>query len=202
MGLFKSKSDDNKPAKLTCRSNDIGSFKCVLLASYRDLPIDMNWINPTVLEDKVSDSLQFSSVNRFPAIEDGDFTICGESAVLTYLNIRGGAPSVHPRKARVLAMQQYWIQVLNTKLEPLLTDLDANKQGIDTVLKNFDSWLDGKNHIVGEFSLADIHWLAVCCFLEREKTSFLTKYENIKHWMPNLKQEIPNYKSKMQAKAA
>ena len=77
-------------------------------------------------------------LHRYPCIDDGVFTNCGSAAVLTYLNIKGGAPSVHPRKARVLAMQQYWIQLLKTKVEPYLNDIDKYSKILEKVFIAFD----------------------------------------------------------------
>ena len=202
MGLFSSKSKVNAPPKLTCCPNDAESYKCILLASYRGLPVEIIWEDTSAHEDKLSASLHMSNLHRFPCIDDGEFTNCGSAAVLTYLNIRGGAPSVHPRKARVLAMQQYWVQVLKTKVEPFLNDIAKNSNVIAKALELLNENLEGKRHIVGEFSLADIHWGAVLLMLEKDHTKILSSYKNINQWLAGLKVEIPDYNNSLKEVAA
>ena len=202
MGLFSSTPKTDKKPKLLCNPNDLGSFKCILLASYRKLPIDIVWDDSSVHEDKMSASLQMSHLDRFPCIDDGEFTIIGSNAVLTYLNIKGGAPSVQPRKARVLAMQQYWIQVLKTKVEPLINNMVENSKRIEKIFEVFDNNLEGKQHVVGEFSLADIHWGAVFSMLEKDHMHILSKYKNINRWFAAIKDEIPGYDSTLKEVAA
>ena len=202
MGLFKLKKKPDTPPKLICRVGDLGSYKCVLLAAYRNVPIQIEWINPSSVEDKVSDSLKFSELDRYPVIQDGEFTVCGSNAAMTYLNIKGGAPSVHPRKARVLAIQQYWIQVLNSKFAHLVSDVDKNKDAILSIIEIFDQALEDKSHIVGEFSLADIHWFAVFNFLEKERVMMLSNYKNVNRWLASIKKEFPDFESKIQQIAA
>lgn len=195
MGLFKKSKPkvDEKP-KLTCKLDDSGSYKCIFLASYRKVPINIEWAEPSEFDDKLSESLNFSNLMRFPHIKDGEFTICGENPVLTYLNIKGGTPTIHPRKARVLAMQEYWIQVLTRNFTPLLNNDSKNKEKISSILNYFDSNLSNKNYIVGELSLADIHWAAVFKLLEDEgREEIFNSFTNITNWLENLKIEIPGY---------
>ncbi len=204
MGLFGSKQKKaGDKLKLICKSGDAGSYKCIFLASYRKLPVEIEWGESSVLEDKMSASMKMSGLERYPCIEDGDFTVCGASAVLTYLNIKGQTPSIHPRKARVLAMQQYWTQVLRTKCESIMGDLASNVDQATAVLESLDNNLVDKNYIVGEFSLADIHWSAVCKVLEEEgHGDMLSKYGNISKWLTKMKTEIPGYDTKAEKVAA
>lgn len=204
MGLFKkSKQKVSETPKLSCKSGDAGSYKCIFLASYRKLPVDIEWQESSILDEKMSESLNMSSLHRFPCIKDGDFTICGENAVLTYLNIKGNSPTIHPRKARVLAMQQYWIQVLTSKFVPLLNEFSNNKKDIASVLEIFDKNLVDTNYIVGEFSLADIHWSAIFKVLEEEGHSeIISSCKNVTNWLTKIKAEIPGYDIKSEKVAA
>ena len=204
MGLFsKSKPKASATSKLICKSGDAGSYKCVFLASYRKVPLDIEWNESSVLDDKMSESLHMSSLNRFPCIHDGDFTICGESAVLTYLNIKGKEHTIHPRKARVLAMQQYWIQVLAQKFTPLTKDFSNNKKVVASMLAILDSNLADKRYIVDEFSLADIHWAAALKVLEDSANGdAISGFKNLANWLTNMKAEIPDFDVKNEKVAA
>ena len=203
MGLFKkskSKASD-MPTILTCKHGDHGSYNCIFLASYRDLPVEIEWIDSSELDEKITKSLHLSNLKQYPCIKDGEFTICGETAVLTYLNIKGRAPTIHPRKARVLALQQYWIQVLETKFIPLIHS--DNKNEITEVLKSLDSELKDKKYIVGEISLADFHWASIFKVLEEEgKEELYNSFNSVMNWLNNIKTEIPNYEFSSEKVAA
>lgn len=194
MGLFsKKKAKIVQTTKLVCSPNEISSYKCVFLANYRKLPIEIEWETPSALDEEISASLNLSNLERYPCLMDGDFTVCGENAVLSYLNIKGQAPSIHPRKARVLATQQYWIQVLTKKFMPLISHETDKKAAIETVLNLLNEALENKKHIVGEFSLADIHWAAVLKYLEDNNSDYASQFTNIKKWLEHIKKEIPSY---------
>jgi len=195
MGLFsKSKAKVNETAKLICMPSDVASLKCIFLASYRKIPIEVEWGEPSSLDDKISVSLNMSNLNRYPCIKDGDFTVCGENAVMTYLNIKGRTPTIHPRKARVLAMQQYWIQVLKTKC--------TEPENYASVFFELDKTLENQKYIVGEFSLADIHWAATFKNLEQSGTVIdISQYNNINDWLSRIKNEITSYEVSEKAAA-
>jgi len=203
MGLFGSKKKVSETPKLVCNAADFGSYKCLFLASYRKLSVDVEWEESSAHDEKMSESLRLTGPDRFPCIEDGDFIVNGTGAVLTYLNIKGRAPTIHPRKARVLAMQQYWIQVLKRKFEPLLSDISNNLKEATTVLEALDENLADKNSIVGEFSLADIHWSAVFKVLENGgQSGIFENHKNINNWLARMKTEIPGYDAKAEKVAA
>ena len=190
MGLFSSKKKAAETPKLMCISGDAQSYKCIFLAAYRKLTVDVEW-EASPADDK---SVDAAGLNRFPRVEEGDFKASGPGAALTYLNIKGRTPAIHPRKARVLAAQQYWIQVLTRELEPLLNDIQENQASISGILKVLDANLADSNHIVGEFSLADIHWSATCKALEEQgHGAMLSGFDNIGKWLANIKSEIPQY---------
>ena len=198
MGLFSSKKKAVESPKLICLSGDAQSYKCVFLAAYRKLTIDVEWEASSAPEDKKSESAQMAGLNRFPRVEEGDFKVCGSNAALTYLNIKGRSPTIHPRKARVLAAQQYWIQVLTRELEPLLDDIQKNQASISRILKVLDADLADSDHIVGEFSLADIHWSATCKALEEQgHSALLSGFGNIGKWLATIKSDLPQYDTKI-----
>ena len=174
---------------------DAASYKCIFLASFRNIPVEIEWREPSTLDDKMSESLNMSNLKRYPCIEDGDFTVCGESAVMMYLNIKGRTPTIHPRKARVLAMQQYWIQVLNTKC--------TSEKNYPAVFEQLNNALDNQKYIVGELSLADIHWAAAFKALEESgKATNISNYKNVSDWLARMKNEIPDYEVKNEKVAA
>lgn len=192
--IFKSKPQtlDEKP-KLTCKPGDPASYKCIYLAAFRDFPIDVQWVTPSSLEDRVARSIISSNIDQLPRIEDNGFVVCGAKAVLTYLNTKGGAPSIHPRKARVLAMQQYWIELLE-KFGSLVQEHEdpLHQEKINQIIEALDNALAEHEYIVSERSLADIHWLATFNTMEKhEQTNILHKFKNIGAWFERLKTQVP-----------
>ena len=197
MGLFdvfKSKpvALDNKP-KLMCKPGDPASYKCIYLASYRGFPVNVEWVRPSSLHDHMARSIISSNIEQLPRIEDNGFVVCGSKAVLTYLNTKGGAPSLHPRKARVLAMQQYWIELLERFSNLIENEHEpAHQQQIDEIIKLLDDTLSTNKYIVKEWSLADIHWLATFKSMDNEeKINLLEKFKNISQWFQRLESEAP-----------
>lgn len=196
MGLLKifnpTKTPKNKP-KLKCRPGDPASYKCIYLASFRGFHIEIEWAKQSTLEDKMARAIISSNIEQLPRIEDNDFIVCGTKAVLTYLNTKGGAPSIHPRKARVLAMQQYWIEMLE-KFSTLVNDDKDPKhhEQLELIISTLDETLAENKYIVNEWSLADIHWLATFKIMQEQgQDSFLQKFNHIKAWFDRLNTEMP-----------
>ena len=154
-------------------------------------------------EEKLTESMHMENLSQFPCLKEGDLVVTGLRGVMTYLNIKGKAPTIHPRKARVLAMQQYWIQVLNEKFEPLLDDITNRKSDVEKVLGHLDSSLKEKDYIVDEFTLADIHWAAAFkSLIENGQSDVISGFENIKTWLERIKSEIPSFDAVAEKAAA
>jgi len=202
MGFFSRKSSNKKqPPKLICKPNDIDSFKCILLATHRNLDLDISWSEASALDSNLSNSLDLKETDSLPIIEDQDITMSRADALLGYLNIKGSAPAVHPKKARVLAQQNYWIQLLDDKLKPLLSDFEGNKDAIKTILTAVDKQLSVDSFMVGEFTLADIHWLAAYRAIEERISDSLTSLTHLSAWLMHMQDKIPHHAEKLQAHA-
>jgi glutathione S-transferase len=203
MGFFSRKRSNKKqPPKLICKPNDINSFKCILLAAHRNLDLDISWSEASALDSNLSNSLDLEETDSLPIIEDRNITMSRAEALLGYLNIKGGAPAVHPRKARILAQQNYWIELLDDKLEPLLLDIEGNKDAISTILAAVDKQLSIGPFIVSEFTLADIHWLAAYLVIEEKINDCLTPLIHFSAWLKHMQDKIPNYAEKLQPHTA
>lgn len=194
MGLFTVfNPTPQKTPTLKCKPGDPASYMCIYLASYRKFSIDIEWVQRSSLEDQMARALISSNIEQLPSIEDNDFITCGTKAVLTYLNNKGGAPAIHPRKARVLAMQQYWIEMLE-KFSALINDPE-NPQHLEQseiIINELDHVLAENTYIVNEWSLADIHWLAKFKTMQEQgQDRFLQKFEHIQAWLTRLNTEIP-----------
>ena len=180
---------------LVCTTSDPGSYKCIFLANYRRLPIDIEWEQSEELKHRMSNSLGMSEYICSPSIYDSNFSVCGSKAVLTYLNMKGSTPSLHPHTAKQLALQQYWIQIANARLEPLVHEIPKYEKEVRLILDAFDTNLmNNKSFVIGEWSLADIHWSGLIKYLQVQgHGDIVTIYENLKNWLDKVKLEIPIY---------
>ena len=195
MGLFKKAvKTDEDGIVLACEYDHPDSYKCIFLATYRNLDFKVKWVDPSVFEDKTNLALELTNSDQYPIVYDGDFTISGGPAVLTFLNIKGGSPSIHPRKARMLAQQQYWLQILNQKVEPFIFDLSEYEDQIQSVMSLFDEQLENKDYVINEFSLADIYWYSIFKYLEMKGHERVYRdYKNIEIWRDHVKQKAPAF---------
>ena len=62
---------------------------------------------------------------------------------------------------------------------------------------------ESENHIVGYFTIADLHWSAVFkCLEDQDQGSIFSSYANINSWLSKMKTEIPAYDTKAEKIAA
>ena len=206
MGFFNFKKKKTNPKQqvmtLRCRENDLNSNKAILLGLYRNLQFDVIWLKIDQVEDQFSNALKYIELEYIPSIKDGDFSTAGISSVLTYFNIKGGAPSLLPRKARLLAEQYYWIQLLNDELEPMLINNTCIDESVQALLKNINDNLSSRDYLVGEFSLADIHWYVACKELLKQGVFKQSDYSNVDKWMHAVAKKIPESDLKYKLLAA
>lgn len=205
MGFFnfnKKKTDKHQIMTLHCYENDLNSSKAILLGLCRNLKFDVVWDDTVQIPHQFSKILKLDQSDKVPYIYDGDFSTSGVSSVLTYFNIKGGAPSLLPKKARLLAEQYYWIQLLTDKLEPMLIDNNCDGKDIQSLLKNVDDNLSSRVFFVGEFSLADIHWYVACNELLKQGVFKHGGYKNIDAWMDAVAAKIPDSDLKFRLLAA
>ena len=73
MGLFrKTEKNSANGMILTCEYDHPDSFKCIFLATYRNLAFKVNWVDSSSFEDKTSQAFQLPNSDRYPIIYDGD----------------------------------------------------------------------------------------------------------------------------------
>ena len=92
----------------------------------------------------------------------------------------------------MLAQQQYWVQVLNRKVQPLVFDLSEHESEIQKVLSLFDEQLKNKDFVINEFSLADIYWYSNLKYLEMKGHERVYKdFKNINVWCEHVERKAP-----------
>ena len=172
MGLFgfgskKEKSaaaGKNDPFSLSGPAG-VSSAKCILTAGVRGIDMEVNLSG--------GDNLKMTH---------GPVTIVGESAIETYLDIKGAGMSLRPKKARLLADQFCWAEVSSQLLDK------GNK--VDQVLNIMNDVLGSQEFLVGPLSLAD-SIVAGSVLTMKKNGSLPAGLSNVDAWLTRVEQKIP-----------
>lgn len=195
LGLFSRKKKPSDRLRLIGTPDDIDTCKCLYLIAEKGMSVDYDMAdrsNAQQLEGR-------SAVSSLPGLATGEQTYSGISAVLPYLDIKGGGQSLVPRKAARLGDQNYWIEVGQLKvlapLNLLLQDsiqgdaqadqqaLEQARQQLDDVFTVADQHLADKYYFAGNFSLADVHWMSYLHFCGIcGEMDLVDKYGHLKQW--------------------
>ncbi len=204
MGLF-GKKKSKQSAQLRGYPADPGTNQCLLLAAERGVALD------TVLVDigeRACDAPEYRALSPFgkvPCLRDGDFVVSGAPAVLAYLDIKGAGASLSPKKASILGEQNYWIDLgqrmarpaVMTLVSPTLpdaepvadADLNAARSTLSGALGLLDAAMaDGRSFVVGQYSLADVHWTAYVhlCLMSGEQ-GLLDPHVELTAWLTRVR---------------
>ncbi|MBW9267927.1 MAG: glutathione S-transferase family protein [Candidatus Thiodiazotropha sp. (ex. Lucinisca nassula)] len=179
-------------------ANDPDTLKCLMTAGEKGVDIDSRVVGETALS---ADSQEFRSMSPFgttPCLKDVDFILCGTSTIMSYLNDKGFGPSLIPRNGVARALHYQWSEIATEHVAPLVSKLltnDANESTDAALAALFDA-LDRQvqdkryrgDFIVGEFTLADLHWAPYihCCELTG-KGELISARRAMKNWWEKVK---------------
>ncbi len=168
--------------------------KCLLAAAEKG--IDVQGVAIDMGSDSEMQKLsEFSPYHSLPVLKDVDFYLYGTEAILSYMDDKGFGNSLVPRNGVIRAQQYQWIHVARNVLGPVvekLKDGSDETEPLRNILEHLDMQLSSKNkrgdYIVGEFSLADIHWTPYIHFcLLHGKESLVDQFPAVKAWWENIK---------------
>ncbi|MFK8068959.1 MAG: glutathione S-transferase family protein [Gammaproteobacteria bacterium] len=171
--------------------------KCLLTAAEKGVDIDGRSVDMQS-ESAMNEILSFSPFGSLPVLKDVDFYVYGTNAILSYLDDKGFGNSLVPRNAVARTQQYQWIHIASDVFATAVEKLsgDNNDASAISEIKNLLSALDERlgskqqrgDYIVGDFSLADIHWAPYihhCCLYGQE--SLVDALPNVKTWWSNMK---------------
>lgn len=171
--------------------------KCLFAAAEKGIDIDGKAVDVNS-ESEMADILAVSPFGTLPVLKDVDFYVYGIEAILSYLDDKGFGNSLVPRNGVTRAQQYQWIHIAQQVFGPAVEQLsDANSDAtaletVKTVLAKLEEQLNtrGKrgDYIVGDFSLADIHWAPYihnCCLYGNE--SLIDALPGVKSWWSKMK---------------
>ncbi|MCU7931011.1 MAG: glutathione S-transferase family protein [Candidatus Thiodiazotropha sp. (ex Codakia rugifera)] len=156
-------------------AKDPDTLKCLMTAGEKGVDIESRVVGETALS---ADSQDFRSMSPFgttPCLKDVDFILCGTTTIMSYLNDKGFGPSLIPRNGVARAIQYQWSEMAKEHAAPHVAKLlsgeadDTTDAALAALFDALDAQLKNNRYrgdfIVGDFSLADIHWApyAHCC---------------------------------------
>jgi glutathione S-transferase len=125
---------------------------------------------------------------KMPVLRHGDFALCESKAIATYLDRSFAGPPLIPSDARLAALTEQWVSLVNTMMDatlirtyvlayacPRTADGKPDRAAIDAVLPALreqlailDRAVAATGHLVGDqFTLADINLLPILYHVRR-----------------------------------
>jgi glutathione S-transferase len=171
----------------------INTAKCLQTAGEKGIDIESVTINSG---EEVSDK---SPLNSAPVLKDLDNIVYGPNAILSYLDDKGFGPSLVPRNGVIRAIMYQYAHIATDYVQMeaygLLTGSGGN---MDIINKSFDlvenilsnppdPKLKKGVYICGEFTLADIHWMACVNALEISGTDVISSRKEVSTWYEAVK---------------
>lgn len=196
MGLFSRKKDNSsQEIALLGVKGQVATMKCLLMAGIKDISLKITLASPDSEIDQVTSYQYLDDSKRVPTLTQGDFSVSGARAILTYLDVRGKSPSLVPKKARTLGLQNYWIDVCYQTLAPVTQatvrriGTEQDRACLEKVLASLDSTLSENQFIVGQMSFADPN-VAAYIYVLRCCDYDMSKYPNISQWISRLEEKM------------
>ncbi len=180
-------------------SGDPNTYKCLMTAGEKGVDIESIAVGDAANGGVHAQELQaMSPFGSVPCLRDHDFVVYGTAPIMSYLDDKGFGPSLVPRNGVVRAVQYQWIHIANEYVAPAVAkllqneDLDNAKATLATGLDALETQLRTRKQrgdfIVGEFSLADIHWAPYvhACFLANQ-SELISSREAVRTWWEHVK---------------
>lgn len=169
--------------------------KILLTAAEKGVDIDGRSVdvNSEVEMNEIKKHSPFGSV---PVLKDVDFYIYGTEAIMSYLDDKGFGNSLVPRNGVARAINYQWAHIASTSFAPAVASLtggdDSAMEAVKAGLAALEAQLNAKtkrgDYVVGEFSLADIHWApsvhALCLY---NNESLIDSLPGVKAWWGHMK---------------
>ena len=156
-------------------ASDASSAKCIMTAGVRGVEIDINMGGDGA------------------SLTHGPVSAKGEAAIVTYFDRKGKGASLRPKKATILAEQNYWIDVASQFLD--------KGEKVNEVLNTLNNQLSGNEFVVGKLSLAD-PVVAGSVLALKKAGNLPSGLSNVEAWLGRVEETIPenlrsNYMSQL-----
>tara|TARA_R110002049_G_scaffold213899_3_gene385390 strand:+ start:3781 stop:4431 length:651 start_codon:yes stop_codon:yes gene_type:complete len=196
MGFFsRKKNNSSQEIVLLGIKGQVATMKCLLMASIKDVSLKTTVTSPESDIDQINSYQYIGEVDKTPTLTQGDFSISGARAILTFLDVRGKGASLEPKKARTLGIQNYWIDICYQTLAPATEAViqgeitEQSQACLKKVLTSLNAILAESQYIVGQLSLAEPN-VAAYIYLLRCCDYDMTIYPNIGKWISRLEETM------------
>ena len=157
----------------------------------------------TVGEDVTEEEyLRINPAGTVPAMVEGDLVLFESVAILEYLEERHPTPALLPADARLRATTRQWMLAAGDYLlgpfhrwlarffNPETVDqadVERAREDIARHLDVLEKVLDGRDHLTGSFSLADVCYAPFACELETAQLgALLAERPRVRAWTARL----------------
>ena len=193
----------------TLRSTNGSKTKVVL--EEKGLAYRVECVRPGDVWKKVPEVLAKHPLGKVPWIDDGELTVYDSTVINEYLNEAYPEPALLPQspaeRARVRALENYGDEGVLTRHLPLIwmpwwspedqRDQDGMAKGrqglIEQVLPFLEGELGEAGYLCGEFSLADVPFMAMAMVLQVDGMDVST-FPRVQAYLGRLRQR-PSYRA-------
>ncbi|TMA13434.1 MAG: glutathione S-transferase family protein [Deltaproteobacteria bacterium] len=127
-----------------------------------------------------------------PVLVDGEVVVYESAIINEYLEERYPEPSLMPKSLGLRARARIWIDFCNTRLQAAGGDVahgrevETAKEKLREHLKTLDKQMAGRNHLIGDYSLADITYVPFFTRQQRYGVTIDQSFPNLKQWLDRL----------------
>ena len=203
MGLFsRAPSSINQEISFLGIEGQLATERCIFTAGTRGADMQICYASDAPEIDHTTDYQFLSPFERVPSLRHGDFAIAGARGIIAYLDARGVGIPLTPRKARLVGLQNYWIELAGKLLAPIIqageTSENSNKkdaqisdyQQAESFIYKLNSIVEENEFILGSATLADPQ---VCAYIKRlqSKNMLPQECDAIRKWYDRVFGLIP-----------
>ncbi len=177
----------------------INTGKCLQTAGEKGVDVETNVIQSG---DEVT---SMSPLGSAPVLKDLDNVVYGTGAIMSYLDDKGFGPSLVPRNGVLRAKMYQWAHLASNYAQAEAAAARSGGGNRDLLTQLFDM-MDQQlqdprkrgDFLVGEFSLADIHWSACVNVLVCAGASDLVDSRaKVKSWWEAVKEHPSTSKERL-----
>jgi glutathione S-transferase len=171
--------------------------KCLFAAAEKGIDIEGKAVDVNS-EAEMAAIKQISPFGTLPVLKDVDFYVYGIEAILSYIDDKGFGNSLVPRNGVARSQMYQWIHIAQQVLSPEVKKLTKGSsealviESIKATLAALEVQLNTRgvrgDYIVGELTLADIHWAPYIhnlCLHSHE--SLIDALPAVKSWWSKMK---------------
>jgi len=151
------------------------------------IPYRIHAVNIRTGDQKTPEHIRRNPAGKIPAMVDpdgpgGELVMFESTAILVYLADKAGRFNGGDGAGRYHVLE--WLQFFATNLQPVLSlmrnkeDLRPNAEGL---LDSLDAWLDGRDYVAGEYSIADMTAMTRLALLKDD--ALIASRANVKRWV-------------------